>query len=391
MHSILTLNNIAKSGLAEFPASHYRISDQSENPEAIIVRSADLHGYDFPSSVLAVARAGAGTNNIPIDVLTKRGIPVFNTPGANANAVKELVIAGILLASRHLCEAWSFVKGLSGDDKERHSQVEQQKKRFVGSELPGKTLGVIGLGAIGVKVANTALALGMRVIGYDPNITVHRAWELSSSVIQANTCADVFKQADFLTLHIPLMDLTRHFMDHDELSQLKKGAVLLNFARQAIVNETALLALLNNDQIQSYVCDFPSQQLSEHPRVLALPHLGASTIEAEENCAKMACCQLRDFLEKGQITNAVNFPDVAMQSREKTYRLCIVNANIPNMVGQISTLLGQANINVIDLINKSDREIAYTLIDVGVPISELLLQQIRSIEGVLKARVLSLS
>jgi len=341
--------------------------------------------------VLAVARAGAGTNNIPVAALTARGIPVFNTPGANANAVKELVMAGLLLGARNIGAAWQFARAQTGTDAEIDAAVEKGKKNFVGFELPGRTLGVVGLGAIGVEVANTALALGMKVLGYDPQITVQRAWTLSANVQQALSLEDLFARSDAVTVHVPLNDATRGLVNAARLALMPKGGVVLNFARGPIVDSAAVTAAFDAGQLHAYVCDFPSNALKDHPRVTALPHLGASTGEAEENCAVMAAEQLRDFLENGNIRNSVNFPEAVMPRAPGATRLVIANSNVPNMVGQISTKLAAAGVNIADLLNKSRGEYAYTLIDADGSIDAATFAAVRGIEGVLMARLIQVS
>jgi D-3-phosphoglycerate dehydrogenase len=383
---ILTLNNIAVAGLDRLPRDRYEIASEIGHPDAILVRSADMHEYAVPDSLKAVGRAGVGVNNIPVDAYSKRGIPVFNAPGANANAVKELVLAGLLVAARQLCPAWAFVRELEGDDDALERAIEGSKKRFTGFELPGRTLGVIGLGAVGVEVANAALALGMKVRGYDPQLTVERAWQLSSSVEQAMSLDHVFARADAISLHVPLTPQTRALVNAQRLALMKPGAVLLNFARRAIVDEVAILSALDAGRLLAYVTDFPSRVLKDHARVTALPHLGASTSEAEEKCAAMVAGSIRDFLEDGNIRHSVNFPDVVMP-RAQGYRIGIANANVPNMVGQITTRLAEAGLNIIDLINKSRGDLAYTVVDVETPIPEETFARIGAIEGVLSARL----
>jgi D-3-phosphoglycerate dehydrogenase / 2-oxoglutarate reductase len=389
MFRIRTLNQISVRGLARLPRERYAVAAEIDRPDAVLLRSADLHGLALPDSVLAVARAGAGTNNIPVGALTKRGIPVFNAPGANANAVKELVIAALFLAARNVCQAWGFVRGLSGDADAVEAAVEAGKKRFVGYELPGRTLGVIGLGAIGVEVANAAHALGMRVLGYDPQITVQRAWQLSAGVEQALSVDDLFARSDLVTLHVPLGESTRGLVNAARIRLMKPGAAVLNFARAGIVAEADLLAALDAGQLSAYVCDFPSPASKDHPRVVALPHLGASTGEAEENCAVMVVETLKDFLENGNLRHSVNFPEAVLPRIPGTYRLAIANANVPNMVGQISTALAGAGLNIADLLNKSRGEVAYTLIDTDAPVPAASLAQLRAIRGVLAARDLA--
>ncbi len=388
MYKIQTLNAIDPAGLAQFPTEQYHIAGDITHPDAILVRSASLHQFTFPESVKVIARAGAGVNNIPIEQLTELAIPVLNTPGANANAVKELVLAGMLLACRNLCQAWDYVCKMTGDDEHIHLQVEKDKKQFAGFELPGKTLGVIGLGNIGVKVANAARALGMRVIGYDPTITVKQAWELSSDVKNVPHLDQLIKEADFISLHVPLLPETKNLMNAKRLALAKPKAVLLNFSRENIVDNNALKAALDNNQLFSYVCDFPCVQLKNHPRVISFPHLGASTKEAEETCAIMAANQVREFLENGNIINSVNFPHAEMPYN-KGNRLAITNANITSMVAQISTKIADAGLNIIDLLNKSKEKIAYTLIDVDGDVNDILLQEIAAIQGVIKVRYLS--
>jgi D-3-phosphoglycerate dehydrogenase / 2-oxoglutarate reductase len=386
-YRILTLNNISARGLERLPRDRYEIASDLDHPDAILVRSADMHGNPISDSVLAVGRAGAGVNNIPVAELSKRGIPVFNSPGANANAVKELVLAGLFLAARNICPAWSFSRSLSGDDHAIDEAVEKGKKKFVGFELPGRTLGVVGLGAIGVEVANSALALGMKVLGYDPQITVQRAWQLSSSVEQALSLDDLFARADAITVHVPLNDQTRKLVSEARLKLMKKSGIILNFARAAIVDDGAIVAALEAGRLHSYVCDFPNNALKDHPKVVTLPHLGASTGEAEENCAVMVAEQVRDFLENGNIRNSVNYPESVMPRAPNTTRIVIANSNVPNMVGQISTCLATARINIADLLNKSRGEYAYTLIDTDGTVGEEILRQIRGIAGVLSARI----
>jgi D-3-phosphoglycerate dehydrogenase len=383
---ILTLNNISVRGLERLPRDRYEVASEIGHPDAIMLRSADMHAMEIPASVLAVARAGAGTNNIPVAKLSARGVPVFNAPGANANAVKELVLAGLLLASRNICQAWAYVRELQGDDHAIEEAVEKGKKRFAGRELPGRTLGVVGLGAIGVEVANAAHDLRMNVLGFDPQITVQRAWQLSSGVGQTLSLDDLFARSDFVTLHIPLTDATRGLVNENRLRLMQRGSVILNFARAGIVDEAAVLRALDSGQLSAYVCDFPSRACKDHPRVVALPHLGASTTEAEENCAVMVADTLRDYLENGNVRNSVNFPESVLP-RIGENRIAIANANVPNMVGQISTCMATAGLNIADLLNKSRADLAYTLIDTDGPIPPDVLAQIAAIPGVLSARL----
>ena len=387
-YRILTLNNISSRGLARLPRERYEVGSKVANPDAILVRSADLHAFAVAPGVRAIGRAGAGVNNIPVDSLSRRGIPVVNTPGANATAVKELVLAGLLLAARNIGPAWLFARALQGDDEAIEAAVEKGKKSFVGFELPGRALGVVGLGAVGVEVANSALALGMKVLGYDPQLTVQRAWQLSASVEQARSLEDLFTRSDAITVHVPLNESTEGLVNAERLARMKPGATLLNFARAAIVDSAAVVAALDAGRLHTYVCDFPSRALKDHPRVMTLPHLGASTGEAEENCAVMVVEQVRDFLENGNIRNSVNYPEAVLPRVPNTTRLSVANRNVPNMVGQISTCLAAQGINIADLLNKSRGEFAYTLIDADGAVGEELLERIRAIEGVLSARII---
>jgi len=384
---ILTLNNIAVEGLRHLPRELYEVASEIGHPDGILVRSANMHDMDIPESVKAIARAGAGVNNIPVAAMSRRGIPVFNAPGANANAVKELVIAGLLLGARNICQAWRYVLDLTGDDGEVSKLVEAGKKRYVGFELPGRTLGVIGLGAIGVEVANAAHNLGMRVVGYDPQLTVQRAWQLSSGVEQAASLDDLFARSDIITPHVPLVDGTKNLVNADRLRLMQPGGILLNFARGGIVDEDAVVESLDAGHLAAYVCDFPSNKNRHHPKVTALPHLGASTAEAEQNCAIMVAENLREFLENGNIRHSVNFPETDMP-RTEGYRVTVANLNVPNMVGQISTLLAQADLNIVDLLNKSRGEIAYTVVDVEAPVPEATMEAIGNIDGVLHVRAI---
>ncbi len=387
MLKIQTLNNISVAGLERFARDRYEVASELARPDAIMVRSANMHDMDVPDSVLAVGRAGAGVNNIPVPTLSARGVPVFNAPGANANAVKELVLAGLFLASRNLCDAWAFAKQLDGSDAEISKAVEAGKKNFVGVELPGRVIGILGLGAIGVKVANAAHALGMRVTGYDPKITVDRAWQLSSAVTPAASVGQVLAESDYVSVHVPLIESTRGLLGRERLASMHKGAVLLNFSRAEIVDEDAVVAALKCGHLGTYVCDFPSNQLLSCDNVIALPHLGASTRQAEENCAVMVADQLRAYLEDGNITNSVNFPELHMP-RDGNQRLALVHANVPNMLGQISTCVAQANLNIVDMLNKSREDLAYTVLDVDSPVNEDIRGLLGGIEGVLGVRVL---
>jgi D-3-phosphoglycerate dehydrogenase len=387
MYKILTLNNISVAGLERLPRDKYEVASEITHPDAILLRSFNMHDMDIPQSVTAIGRAGAGVNNIPIDKMSKRGVPVFNAPGANANAVKELVVAGMLIAARNLVQGWNFARGLNGDDAHISKQVEAGKKNFAGMELPGRTLGVVGLGAIGVQVANAAHALGMKVIGYAPDITVQSAWQMSSDVEQATGIDDLLSQVDFVTFHVPLVDATRHIINAERLRTMKDNVVLLNFSRNGIIDDEAVVQALEDGKVYAYVCDFPSNLLKNHPRVVTLPHLGASTKEAEDNCAIMVADEIRDYLENGNVRNSVNFPKVYMK-RYEGYRLAIVNENVPNMLGQISTTLAESGLNIVDMINKSRGDLAYTLVDVDGEASQQCIDRVSSTAGVLAVRAL---
>ena len=386
-YQILTLNQISAHGLHRFPSARYTVGKTVEHPDAILVRSHDMHEMSIPASVRAIGRAGAGTNNIPVAQMSKRGVPVFNAPGANANAVKELVFAAILLAARNVIPALSYVAGLDAGAADLEKRVEDGKKQFAGAELPHRTLGIVGLGAIGSLVADTAIKMGMKVVGFDPEITVDAAWRLPSSVRRANSIEELMKQSDFVTLHVPLLKVTRHLIDEARLAAMKPGAVLLNFAREGLVDENALVAALRSRRLKYYLCDFPSAALLHEPGVTALPHLGASTAEAEENCAVMVVDQVREYLENGAIVNAVNFPSVEM-ARESPFRVAIANANVPNMLGQISTSMAHAGLNIHNMVNKSRGEMAYTLVDVDSPVQDAVIDAISAIEGVLSVRAI---
>lgn len=384
---VLTINTISPAGLRLLPAERFQVGAHVESPDAILVRSQDLHRTPIPASVRAIGRAGAGTNNIPVAEMSARGVPVFNAPGANANAVKELVLAGLLLASRNLVPALRFVDGLDAGADTIDAVVEAGKKHFSGSELAERTLGIVGLGRIGCLVADAAIRLGMRVTGYDPEITVEAAWNLPAQVRRAHSVEEVFKGSEFVTLHVPLVAATRHLANAQRLELLRHGAVLLNFSRDAVVDVDAVLAALAARRLGTYVCDFPDPRFRGHPGVVALPHLGASTREAEENCAVMVAGQLRDYLEHGNVRNAVNFPDVHGE-RESPFRVAIANSNVPNMLGQISTTMARAGLNIHTMINKSRGEMAYTLVDVDSPVGDDVLHGLGAIPGVLSVRYL---
>jgi D-3-phosphoglycerate dehydrogenase / 2-oxoglutarate reductase len=384
---VLVLNQISANGLKRLPAEGYLTGKDVADPDAVLVRSADMHGIDIPASVKAIGRAGAGTNNIPVKAMSVRGVPVFNAPGANANAVKELVLAGMLMAARNLAPAQRFVEKLDPSSADLDKAVEDGKKNFAGYELAGQTLGIIGLGKIGCLVADAAIKLGMDVLGYDPEITVDAAWSLPAQVRKAGSVADVLKNANFITLHVPLVEATRGLVNEKNVGLTKPGTVLLNFSREGVVNDAAVLAALDSGRLGWYVCDFPSGTILHHAKVVALPHLGASTREAEENCAIMVADQLRDFLEHGNVANAVNFPQVAM-ARESRFRVAIANANVPNMLGQISTAMANAGLNIHNMVNKSRGDMAYTLVDVDSPVSDSVIAALKGIEGVLAVRYL---
>ena len=382
---VLVINNVAQVGLKRFPAEKYAVVKESQDPWAILVRSQDLHSFEFGPSLRAVGRAGAGTNNIPVAALSKRGVPVFNAPGANANAVKELVLAGMLMAARNLGPALDFVRQLSSENLDK--RVEDGKKQFAGFELPGHTLGVIGLGKVGSLVADSAIRLGMNVLGYDPHITVEAAWSLPSQVKRAASVDEVLKSSHFVSLHVPLVEKTRHLINTKNVDHMRTGAVLLNFSREAVVDDGAVKKGLSSGHLKWYVTDFPSAALIGQPGVIALPHLGASTGEAEDNSAVMVVDQLRDYLEHGNLQNAVNFPEAQMP-REAPYRLAIANANVPDMLGRISHALGKRKINIHNMLNKSKGEMAYTIVDADTPVPAEALRELADLTGVLAVRYL---
>lgn len=385
MFNIKTINNISDKGLSRLPADTYAVSPETEDPDAIILRSQNLHDMDVPASLKAVGRAGAGTNNVPVEKLGEQGVVVFNAPGANANAVKELVISAMLLSCRNICQAWQYAANVEGSDEEQNKAVEAGKKKYVGYELPGRTLGVIGLGAIGVEIANVAVALGMRVIGFDPTITVKSAWRMSSDVEEMENIEELLKEADFVTFHVPLIDATLNLLNAERIAGMKEGAVVLNFARNGIVDDDAVLAAIDSGKLNGYVCDFPAQKLKGHDRVITLPHLGASTAEAEENCAMMIADQLKDFLENGNIRNSVNFPPVKLPRGGKS-RVAITHKNMPDMIAKISSAVGDAGFNIHHLRNESKGDLAYTLMDIECEIGGDMIEKFAEIEGVLKAR-----
>ena len=382
---VLVLNPIAEVGLKRLPAERFEVVRESKAPDVILVRSADMHGMKFDARLKAVGRAGAGVNNIPVKALSQSGVPVFNAPGANANAVKELVLAAMLMAARNLGPALDFVKKLDAKDSELEKKVEAGKKAYAGMELPGRTLGVIGLGKIGSLVADAAIRLGMQVVGYDPDITVDAAWSLPAQVRKAHSLDELLKAADFVTLHVPLVEKTRHLVSAKNLKLLRPGSVLLNFSREGVVEDEAALQALESKQLRCYVSDFPSAALIGRPGVVALPHLGASTGEAEDNCAVMVADQVREYFAHGTLENAVNFPNAQMP-RESPYRLAIANANVPNMLASISQTMGSRRINIHNMLNKSRGEMAYTLVDVDSPVPDAALEDLRAIKGVLAVR-----
>ena len=383
MVKIQTLNNISPVGLERLPRESYEVASEVTNPDAILVRSAKMHDMEIGDNLKTVGRAGAGVNNIPLDKMSDKGVVVFNAPGANANAVKELVISSMLLSSRNICQAWNYVNGLPLDNLK--TAIENGKKNYAGSELPGKTLGIVGLGAIGVQIANAAHALGMKVIGFDPSITIKSAWKLSADVEQALSIDELFSQSDFVSFHVPLVEGTKNLLNEERIALLPEGATILNFARDGIVDEDALITALEAGKVKYYVTDFPIDDKKNHERVIALPHLGASTAEAEDNCAIMVANQIKDYLENGNISNSVNFPEAKMPRAGKE-RLAITHKNIPNMVGQISTAVADAGANIVDMLNKSRDEVAYTLIDLESEISDTVIDNLKQIEGILTVR-----
>jgi D-3-phosphoglycerate dehydrogenase len=389
MFDIRTFNKIAPKGLAVFDDGGYRVGEDAEDPDAILLRSHKLGDTELNPRLKAVGRAGAGVNNIPVDECTRRGIVVFNTPGANANSVKELVLSGLLLSSRRIHQGLSWVDSLDPSTEDVAKMVEKRKSEFAGPEIYGKTLGVIGLGAIGVIVCNAAAALGMNVVGFDPFISVESAWGLSRAVRRARSLEGLLGESDYVTIHVPLNGDTKGFLDRSKLMGMKKGARLLNFARGGLVDNAALREAIDNDVISYYVTDFPEPEILGSERVLAIPHLGASTPEAEENCAIMAARQLRDYLEYGNVANSVNFPECQLPPREYD-RLLIANRNIPNMVGQVTKILADAHINILDLVNHHKNDIAYNIIDVDGDLSGAAVEAISNIEGIIMVRHLQL-
>ncbi len=390
MHKIQTLNKISPDGLALFPRDDYEIASEILNPDAVLVRSAEMNGTEIPATVKAIARAGAGVNNIPVAACTEKGIVVFNTPGANANAVKELVIGALLFSSRPVHKAAAWAKGLAGKGDEIPELAEKGKSQFVGPEIKGKTLGVVGLGAIGAMVANDAVTLGMNVIGFDPFISVDAAWSLSRAVHKAESLDALLAQADYISIHVPQTNDTKGFVNADKLRIMKKGVRILNFARGGLVNNADMIAAIKEGKVACHVTDFADEALLACEGVICLPHLGASTPEAEENCAFMAVNQLRDFLENGNIVNSVNFPKCKIEGciPEKGARLCIANKNVPNMIGQITSILAGAKLNIASMTNQNRADVAYNLIDVETQVSDNVVANLKDIDGVIAVRVI---
>ena len=385
MLNVKVLNNISPLGLEKFPKETYEVSTNEENPDAILVRSAKMHEMEIGDKLKAIGRAGAGVNNIPLDKMSDKGVVVFNTPGANANAVKELVISSMLLASRNICQAWDYVNKLPLENLK--TTVEDAKKQYSGSELPGKTLGIVGLGAIGVEIANAASMLGMDVIGYDPSISKKNAWKISSEVEEALSLEELFSKSDFVSIHVPLVEATKNLLNAKRIALLPEGCVVINMSRDGIVDEDQLIKSLDSGRVKYYVTDFPIDDKKNHDRVIALPHLGASTSEAEDNCAIMIAKQIKDYLEHGNIVNSVNFPDSKMP-RAGGKRLAITHRNIPNMVRQITKEIAEEGANIVDMLNKSRGDYAYTLIDIEKEISKTVIENIKQVEGILKVRAL---
>lgn len=388
MFKVKTYNAISEKGLSRFPADQYEVGPDFENADAFVLRSHKLHDEVLPEGLSAIARAGAGVNNIPVEKCSERGIVVFNTPGANANAVKELVITGMLMSCRDISAGIAFVRGLDEmEDGAMAKLLEAEKKRFAGSELQGKTLGVIGLGAIGALVANVAVELGMDVVGYDPAISIEAAWRLSRRVEKMESMEALLARADFVTLHVPAIDATHHLINKEKLAIMKPGSVLLNFAREQVVHAAAVVDALDSGRLRKHVTDFPNSAMAKRPDVIPMPHIGASTAEAEENCAMMAADQLMDFLENGNIRNSVNFPATTM-ARMGSARITFSNMNVPKVLGNVLSLLADSNINVVDMINRSRDDLAYNIIDVEAEVTDELRQAIADVEGVISLRII---
>jgi len=390
MLHIRTYNKISSKGLSLFPSDFYQVSEQEETPTAVLLRSQKLHDIELPESVLAIARAGAGTNNIPVERYTEKGVVVFNTPGANANAVKELVLTGMLLGSRGILQGRDFVGSLSDmkDSDEMAKLLEAEKKRFAGSELKGKTLGIVGLGAIGSLVADVALSMGMKVMGYDPALSIDAAWRLSSRVKRMETMEQLLGKVDYLSLHVPAIAATKHLINADNLTNMKPSAVILNFARAAIVDSEAVVEALNANALRMYICDFPEPWLIGHEKVVAMPHIGASTAEAEENCASMAVNQLREFMEHGNIINSVNFPATDLPRGQAPCRLTFSNENKPGVLGEVLSVFADNNINIFDMVNKSRDSIAYNILDISEEPNQSIVDTLKAMPSVLNVRLL---
>ncbi|WP_075188082.1 phosphoglycerate dehydrogenase [Teredinibacter haidensis] len=391
MYQVRTYNKISDKGLSRFPESQYRVGEDLADADAVLLRSQKLHNETLAESVLAVARAGAGVNNVPVEAYTKKGIVVFNTPGANANAVKELVLAGMLLSSRGILQGRDFVSSLGDmtDAGEMSKLLEAEKKRFAGSELSGKTLGIVGLGAIGSSVAEAALALGMKVIGYDPALSVDAAWKLPSEVGRKESLQALLSELDYLSLHVPAIEPTKGMINAEALALMKPTAAIMNFARDAIVVAEDIVAALNAGKLRQYVCDFPEPCLIGHEKVIAVPHIGASTAEAEENCAVMAVDQMRDYLENGNIKNSVNFPETNMGLIASGCRITFTNENVSGVLGNVLSIFAKNDVNVIDMVNKSRNDVAYTILDFESRPSDAVIDAIQQVEHVISLRVIS--
>lgn len=387
MFNILTLNKISPVGLDNFDASKYTYGDSIEKPDAVMVRSASMHEMELPETVLAVARAGAGVNNIPVDKFTQQGVCVFNTPGANANAVKELVVCGLLMSSRKVVKAIDWCKTLKDEGEQVGKLVEKGKSAFAGPEIKGKKLGVIGLGAIGILVANAALSLGMEVYGYDPYLSVNAAWNLSRSVKHANSLSEIYEACDYITIHVPLTPSTKEMINKESISQMKNGVRILNFARGDLVNTDDVVAALGEGKLAAYVTDFPSDKVIGVEGVIAIPHLGASTPESEENCAAMGADELIDYLENGNITNSVNLPNVSMPRTSPT-RICIIHLNKPNMISSITNIVSQDGLNIDNFQDNNRGDYAYGVLDVGGDIDKKAVDDLKALDGVIRVRVI---
>jgi D-3-phosphoglycerate dehydrogenase len=390
MYKVRTYNKISVKGLDRFPRQAYEVGSDIAHPDAFLLRSQKLQGIDVPASLLAVARAGAGVNNVPVAEYGKQGIVVFNTPGANANAVKELVMAGMLLSARGIVDGMNFVQSLGDlkDAAEMSARLEKEKSRFAGHEISGKTLGIVGLGAIGSMVADMALAMGMQVVGFDPVLSIDAAWRLSNEVSRMENLQSLLARSDYVSLHVPAVDATRHMLNSDTLAVIKEGAVLLNFARDAIVDSAAVLRSLDSGRLGKYVCDFPEPALLGHPKIIAMPHIGASTEESEENCAVMAANQLVDYLENGNIVNSVNFPKISMERSPGTSRITFANENVSGVLGHVLSVLADNKVNVVDMMNKSRGELAFNIVDVEREPGDAVIDAIKTAAHVIRVRVI---